>query len=173
MTGNEEISRDLAQDVWLQVYRHLDQFEARADPYTWIYRITVNRTLNHLKSEKRRRWVSILDQTVGEALSSDDDAPVVVPPASGPTPDRAIEDEELSQHLWRAIQSLDSMYRVPLILFHFEGQSYQQVADTMGLSMTAAQARILRARKQLAKRLRPLLGQLRIVASNRADGASN
>jgi RNA polymerase sigma-70 factor (ECF subfamily) len=157
MTGNEDTSRDLAQDVWLQVYRHLERFEARADIFTWIYRIAVNRTLNHLKQEKRRRWVRLLDQSVGEALSEEAVEPAVALRSSAEGQDRT---EERAQHLWRAIQALDLKYRAPLVLFHYEGQSYQQIAETLGLSMTATQARIFRARKQLARILGPLLGEL-------------
>jgi RNA polymerase sigma-70 factor (ECF subfamily) len=159
MTGNHEVARDLAQDVWIRVHGRLDQFEARADVFTWIYRIAVNRTLNHLVGEKRRRWVRILDLTVGEAIHSDEAAPVALP-ALGPLPDRNVEDDQLSQHLWDAIQKLDPMYRVPLVLFHFEDQSYTQVGETMGISMRAAQARIIRARKQLKKIMGPLLKQV-------------
>lgn len=159
MTGNDEVARDLAQDVWIRVHGRLDQFEERADVFTWIYRIAVNRTLNHLSSEKRRRWVRILDLTVGEAMSANEPAPVALP-ATDALPDRSVEDEQLSQHLWLAIQRLDPMYRVPLVLFHFEDQSYTQVGETMGISMRAAQARIIRARKQLKKIMGPLVKQL-------------
>jgi len=159
MTGNHEVASDLAQDVWIRVHGRLDQFEARADVYTWIHRIAVNRTLNHLSSEKRRRWVRILDLTIGEALSSDEPAPVALP-STEPLPDRSIEDDQRAQHLWSAIQKLDPMYRVPLVLFHFEDQSYTQIGETMGISMRAAQARIIRARKQLKKIMGPMLTQL-------------
>ncbi len=160
MTGNEDVSRDLAQDVWLQVYRHVDRFEARADVFTWIYRIAVNRTLNHMKKEKRRRWVSILDQTVGEALNAEEGGVAVALPAGDPPQDRAVEDQQLARALRGAIQQLDPKYRVPIVLFHYEEHSYQQIAEAMGLSTTAVQARIFRARKQLAKILGPLLDAL-------------
>ena len=159
MTGNAELSRDLAQDVWIRVHGRLDQFEARADMFTWIYRIAVNRTLTHLKGEKRRRWVGILDLTVGDAMGSGDPAGVVLP-ANEPQPDRVAEDQQRTRELWRAIQKLDPMYRVPLVLYHFEDQNYGQVGETMGISMRAAQARIIRARKQLKKMMGPLLKEL-------------
>lgn len=160
MTGNEEVARDLAQDVWLRVHGHLDRFEARADVFTWIYRIAVNLTLNHLKREKRRRWIDLLDQTVGEVLSEESEDLVMPSPAKAARQDRAVENEQRARALWEAVQSLDPKYRVPIVLFHYEDQSYQQIADTMGLSMVAVQARIFRGRKQLAKILGPLLDQL-------------
>lgn len=160
MTGNNDVSRDLAQDVWLRVFKHLDRFEARADVFTWIYRIAVNRTLNHLKQEKRRRWVSFLDQSIGEALSEENADPAVPLHSNTERQDKAVEAEQRAGHLWTAIQKLDPMYRVPIVLFHYEQQSYQEIADTMGLTMAAVQARIFRGRKQLAKILGPLLDQL-------------
>ena len=160
MTGNEEVARDLAQDVWLRVYRNLGRFEARADIFTWIYRIAVNLTLNHLKKEKRRRWVDLLDQSIGDVLSEESVDPAASLPARTERQDRALEKDQLARHLWRAVQDLDPMYRVPIVLFHYENQSYQQIADALGLSMPAVQARIFRARKQLAKNLGPLLEEL-------------
>ena len=160
MTGNEEVARDLAQDVWLRVHGHLDRFEARADIFTWIYRIAVNLTLNYLKREKRRRWIDLLDQSVGDVLSEESEDLVMPNPSKTERQDRAVENEERARALWEAVQSLDPKYRVPIVLFHYEDQSYQQIADTMGLSMVAVQARIFRGRKQLAKILGPLLDQL-------------
>jgi len=160
MTGNDEVARDLAQDVWLRVHGHLDRFEARADIFTWIYRIAVNLTLNYLKREKRRRWIDLLDRSVGDVLSEESEDLVMPNPSKTERQDRAVENEERAQALWEAVQSLDPKYRVPIVLFHYEDQSYQQIADTMGLSMVAVQARIFRGRKQLAKILGPLLDQL-------------
>lgn len=160
MTGNDEVARDLAQDVWLRVHGHLDRFEARADVFTWIYRIAVNLTLNHLKKEKRRRWIDLLDRSVGEVLSEESEDLVMATPTTAERQDRVVENEERARALWEAVQSLDPKYRVPIVLFHYEDQSYQQIADTMGLSMVAVQARIFRGRKQLAKILGPLLDQL-------------
>lgn len=160
MTGNEDVSRDLAQDVWVRVYRSLDRFEARADVFTWIYRISVNVTLNHLKQEKRRRWVSVLDRSVGDVLGEPAADPFASVPAPGERQDHTLENEQRARHLWQAIQSLDPMYRVPIVLFHYEEQSYQEIADTLGLSMPAVQARIFRGRKRLAKILAPILDKI-------------
>ncbi|HEX6792169.1 MAG TPA: sigma-70 family RNA polymerase sigma factor [Candidatus Krumholzibacteria bacterium] len=158
MTGDADIARDLAQDVWVQVYRNLDRFEARADFFTWIYRIAVNRTLNYLKQAKRRKFIDLPSPGAAGDESRDDPVAGLAAPDEGA--ERALEREELARHLWNAIQSLDPKYRVPIVLFHYEEQTYQEIAATMGLSLTAVQARIFRARKQLAERLGPLLDQL-------------
>jgi RNA polymerase sigma-70 factor (ECF subfamily) len=159
MTNNEDVARDLAQDVWMRVYRNLDRFEARADIFTWIYRISVNLTLNHLKKEKRRRWVDLMDRPVGD-LAEEEVDPDAAMPAREERQDAVMENDERARILWDAVQALDPMYRVPIVLFHYENRSYQEIAEAMDLSMPAVQARIFRARKQLAKTLGPLLDTL-------------
>jgi RNA polymerase sigma-70 factor (ECF subfamily) len=158
MTGNEEVARDLAQEVWLKVYQHLGEFEARSDVFTWIHRITVNHVLNHLKRERRVRWRRILDRPIGEVLREDEVAPEMEHAA--PRADQTMEADERARRVWEAIQSLQPKYRVPLVLHHYEEMSYQQVADTMQLSLSAVEARIHRARKQLIRALGPLLEEL-------------
>ncbi len=158
MTGNAESARDLAQDVWLKVFENMDTFEARSDVYTWIHRITVNHTLNHLKRERRVSWRRFLDRSVGEALR---DEPAPEPEhASAPAVDHTMEMDERSRRVWEAIQGLNPKYRVPLVLHHYEEMSYREIADTMELSMAAVESRIHRARAQLIEALRPLLDDL-------------
>lgn len=159
MTGNDETARDLAQDIWIKVFQCFDTFESRSDVFTWIHRITVNHVLNHLKRERRVRWMRILDRSVGEVLR-DQDTVRELERSTTPGADHIIEMNERAQHVWEAIQTLDPTYRVPLVLHHYEEMSYQQVADTLQLSMAAVEARIHRARKQLIKTLGPLLDEL-------------
>jgi RNA polymerase sigma-70 factor (ECF subfamily) len=160
MTGNEEVARDLAQDVWVRVFERLNTFEARSDLFTWIYRITVNHALNHMKRERRVRWLDLLDRSVGEVLREEDVDPAYRERREAPRADARLEADERAVRLWQAIQSLNPKYRVPLVLFHYEELSYQQVADAMGLSMAAVEARIHRARRKLAEALGPLLDAL-------------
>jgi RNA polymerase sigma factor (sigma-70 family) len=107
--------------------------------------------------------VRILDETVGVALTDAESAAAVAAEAASSSPplDRAVENQELSDHLWNAIQRLEPMYRVPLVLFHYEEQSYQQIADTMGLTLPAVwQHASSGPARQLAKLLGPVLKQL-------------
>ncbi len=160
MTGNEESARDLTQEVWIKVYEHMDTFESRSDVFTWIYRITVNHVLTHLKREKRARWVNLLDQSVGEVLHEDAIDPRVRERTTVPRADSGVESDERAQAVWRAIQSLDPKYRTPIVLFHYEELSYREIADAMGLSLPAVEVRIHRARKKLGEILGPILDTL-------------
>ncbi|HEX5131447.1 MAG TPA: sigma-70 family RNA polymerase sigma factor [Candidatus Krumholzibacteria bacterium] len=157
--GNADTARDLAQDVWLKVYEKLATFEERADAYTWIYRITVNHVLNHLRRERRVRWFNLFDRD-GGGTPEDTTDPAAALPSGAAGADRALETDERARRVWEAIQSLDPAYRTPLVLHHYEEMSYRQIADTMDLSLAAVEARIHRARKQLIRKLGPLLDQL-------------
>jgi RNA polymerase sigma-70 factor (ECF subfamily) len=63
-TRNEESARDLTQEIFLKVFQNLDSFEGRSQVYTWLHRIAVNHITNHLKRERRHRWLNLLDSTV-------------------------------------------------------------------------------------------------------------
>jgi len=119
----------------------------------------VNHVLNYLKRERRVRWMRVLDQPLGSLLH-EEDAPPEFDHAAEPAADRALELDERSRRVWDAIQSLDPKYRVPLVLHHYEEMSYQDVADTLHLSMAAVESRIHRARKKLIQALGPLLDDL-------------
>jgi RNA polymerase sigma-70 factor, ECF subfamily len=160
MTGNEESARDLAQDVWIKIFEHMDTFEERSDVFTWIYRITVNHVLSHLKRERRAKWINLLDRSIADVLQDEKIDPRFLERTDSPGADAVVESGERAHRVWRAIQSLDPKYRIPLVLYHYEELSYLQIADTMGLSLSAVEARIHRARKQLVKALGPLLDAL-------------
>ncbi len=159
MTGNEDAARDLTQDIFIKVYEKLDTFEERSKIYTWIYRIAVNHIYNHLKKERRRSWVDLLDKTVGEALS-DADADPAISAASEPSADRRLEVAERAGVVWRAITSLPPKYRIPIVLHHYEEMSYKEVAEAAGLSLSAVEARIHRGRKKLIKLLEPWIDRV-------------
>jgi RNA polymerase sigma-70 factor (ECF subfamily) len=155
MTGDEEAARDLTQDVFLKVYQKLDTFEHRSEMYTWIYRIAVNHVYNYLKRTRRSRWTSLLDKRVGEILAETDVEPGFPSAAPPATADRALEEAERADVVWRAIRTLPPKYQVPVVLYHYEGMSYKEIAEATGLSMSAVETRIHRGRKKLVKLLEP------------------
>lgn len=161
MTGNEDVARDLTQDIFLKVYQNLDTFERRSSIYTWIYRIAVNHIYNHLKRERRRRWVDLLDKTVSEAVRDlPGDAETSGLTAPEPLADRLLEDAERAHVVWRAVTALPPKYRVPIVLYHYQGMSYKEVAEAMDLSMSAVESRIHRGRKKLVTLLEPWMDRI-------------
>jgi len=160
MTRNEEVARDLTQDIFVKVYQNLDRFEERSNIYTWIYRIAVNHIYNHLKKERRHQWVDLLDKSVRDALSDDDATAAVTPAGREPSAEAAVEDAERAEAVWRAIGELPPKYKVPIVLYHYQEMSYKEIAETMGLSISAVESRIFRGRHKLIKLLEPWVDRI-------------
>jgi RNA polymerase sigma factor (sigma-70 family) len=106
MTGDAEAARDLTQDVFVKVYENLDSFERRSHVFTWIYRIAVNHVTNHLKKEKRRRWVSFMDSKVSDVFREGDTGAPGDAPANEVPADKKLEADERAKLVWSAVQAL-------------------------------------------------------------------
>ena len=160
LTGNETDARDLTQEVFIKVYENLDSFNQQSDIYTWIYRIAVNHTLNHLKKIRRTRWLHILDENIMDVLSDKQVDPAFIPNSASHSPHQLMENAERDRIVKDAVDSLPPKYQIPFILYRFEELSYQEIASALSLSLSAVEARIHRAKKQLIKKLEPWLKDL-------------
>ena len=146
--GSSPDAEDLAQDVFASVWQNARRFEGRSKFSTWLYRIVVNRCLKHRR--KHRIAVESLDET-GE------EAPVPEPLTVEFT--QRLEQERKSRIVNQAISELPERQRLALILTRFEGKSYLEACEIMGVSLSAIESLILRAKENLAKRLEPLRAQ--------------
>ena len=160
LTGNEETARDLTQEIFIKVYEHLDSFEHRSRVFTWLYRIAVNHVTNHLKKERRHRWLYFLDRTIPEAFREGGSDPVFDVPSPDPPAEKKLEQEERAKIVWEAVRSLPVEYRVPLVLYHYDGMSYKEISEATGLSLSAVETRIHRAKKKLIPKLEPWLDRI-------------
>ena len=159
-TRNEEAARDLTQDVFIKVYENLHKFQHKSHIYTWIYRIAVNHFTNYLKKEKRHTWVNLMNQKVSDLFRQGKTAPGFSADAAVPSSEHNLESSERAAIVWANIQELPPKYRVPLVLHHYEGMAYKDIAAVMGISLSAVEARIHRAKKQLVKKLEPWLDRI-------------
>jgi len=140
--GNAADAEDLAQRVFLKVMRAADRFEPRARFTTWLFRVTANECLSHIRKVRRTPEV-----TAG------DDAPE--PPGdahSGPA-DAALRGE-LAQAVREAVVSLPERQRLAVVLARYEGLSYAEIGEAMELSVPAVKSLLNRAHAALRKRLR-------------------
>ncbi|MBP2680885.1 MAG: polymerase sigma factor, sigma-70 family [Candidatus Krumholzibacteriota bacterium] len=160
LTGDDETARDLTQDIFIKVYENLGSFEQRSEIFTWIYRIAVNHVTNHLKKEKRRRWLNLLDRRIPEVLGESASEAVYDTPSHDPSAQKKLEDAERAGVVWAAVRSLPAEYRVPLVLYQYDGMSYKDIAETLGLSLSAVETRIHRAKKKLVPKLEPWLDRI-------------
>lgn len=158
--GDEDTARDLTQDVFVKVYENLHKFEHKSHVFTWIYRIAVNHFTNYLKKEKRHNWVSLMDHTVSDLFRQGKIHSVYPGSAVPPSSQQNMESAERAEIVWASVQTLPPKYRVPLVLHHYEGMAYKDIAAVMEISMSAVEARIHRAKKRLIKKLEPWLDKL-------------
>ncbi len=146
--GNHGDADDVAQDVFLRAYRALPQFDGRSDLFTWLYRITVNTALNHIRTRKRVEQIA----SAGAKEVS-----------GGGRPERlgAIERNprewaELGERMRRVVSEvceLSPTLRVTLVLAAVEGLPYREIAELLDIPEGTVAWRINEARKQLKERL--------------------
>lgn len=156
LLGNYEESVDIAQEVFLQVYRKLGTFRRDASLRTWIYRIVINRAKN-----RQRWWHRRFGEMTAVSLDDAEASPrwdIATPTNGGPlAPDEALERKEVSQLLLRAIDELPFSHRTILLLKEIEGLSYDEISETLDLPLGTVKSRLARARKSLRDKLDPEL----------------
>ncbi len=145
---NREDAEDLAQDVFVEVFRSLDQFRAEAKLSTWIYRIAVTKSLDHLRRTKRIKRFGSLKRLIG---AEDPSAEIAAP--SSETPAEAYAENERTEILREALNSLPDNQKAAFLLSKQDGFSNQEVADILKTSVSAVESLVHRAKKNLQEKL--------------------
>lgn len=147
MTSNHDDANDLTQEAFVKAWQALKTFKGDSSFFTWIYRIAVNRTLNHLKSRKFRdgkHAMSLNDLDV-EA----ENHPELVALVSDKTPRRAAALEELKEKLNAAIQRLSENHRTVVTLHDIQGLPHDEIAKILNCNTQTVRTRLFYARQQL------------------------
>lgn len=142
--SNNDAIDDIAQEVFITVYKHLKSFRFESQFTTWLYRITINKCKDHLRKKNIRKIFLPLkdDEEEGTALGS-------------------INENTDIKHIVRdAIASLPDKLRIPIVLKDLEGFSYQEIADTMDCEIGTVKSRIFRGREALKNILKPIEKEL-------------
>jgi len=149
MTGNYDDATDLAQEVFIEVFRSIDKFRGDAKLSTWIYRIATNKSLNYIRDNKKRKFHKRIDLYDHEKKI----------PKTEIADERfyqgqaMLENSELGQKIRQAINRLTDNQKTAFVLNKVEGMSYQKVAEVMNVSLSKVESLIFRARKSLQKQL--------------------
>ena len=144
-------AEDMAQEVFLRVHRARDSYEPSAKLSTWVYRITVNVSLNYLRGRRARRTVS------GELGEREDGGVPDTADASAESPPEALLAEERAAVIARIVEGLPERQRMAILLNKYQDLGYQEVADAMGLSVPAVKSLLTRARVAIREKLEPYL----------------
>ena len=141
-------AEDLAQDVCIEILESADRFKGTSSLSTWIYRITVNKSLNFVRKNKRKQLVrqfeTFFRKSDGNAVS------IISEPAEH---DSTYDNSEKRQILENAINSLPENQKTAFILNKYEELSYKEITEIMNLSLASVESLLQRAKKNLQKKL--------------------
>ncbi len=153
--SNVQQSEDLAQDVFLRVYKARKTYVPTAKFTTWLYRIANNIASNHVRDSSHRREYQLSNRENSSSAQLIIENLAIAP--SGFQPSRRIDHSERSEVVLLALQALGERQRMALMLSKFEGMSYQEIAETMGLGVKAIKSLLSRARVNLKNLLEPYI----------------
>lgn len=144
LNGSDMID-DISQEVFISVFKKLDRFRFESQFTTWLYRITINKCRDHLRRVKIRSILSPFSASEKE---------LSYPSVS------MHDDIEIQEIVRKGVAQLPEKLRTPLVLKDFEGLSYQEIAETIGVEVGTIKSRIFRARESLKKILEPYKKEL-------------
>ncbi len=141
MCGDANLAEDAAQEAFIRAWQHLPNYRPRSPFRNWVYRIATNVALDFLRRERETVDVDALSL----ASSSDEE------------PEALVEGEERGERVRQAVLALPSASRAVLVLREYEGLSYREIADTLGIPIGTVMSRLNYARNRLRESLAPYL----------------
>ena len=144
LTRNEDEALELSQTAWVKGWQRLHQFQGEAGFATWITRIVINLSLDHLRRQKRQRTDSL------EALTEDNEGREPDLPVLTENPTAGLERQELRAVIHEALGQLSNEHRTVLVLHEFEDMDYKDIAKSTGCSLGTVMSRLFYARRKMA-----------------------
>lgn len=145
---NIEDAQEITQDVFVNIYQSLNSFQEKSSMSTWIYRITINKSLDFIKAKKRKKRFAFLT-----SIFFDGTIELKYNPPEINHPGILLEDREELENLFKKINELPDNQKTALILHKIEQKSQIEVAEIMNLSPKAVESLIQRAKINLAKNI--------------------
>jgi len=144
MMGQKEEAEDIAQEVFVTVYRKIGLFDPTQKFSAWLYRITVNTCISRLRSRSKPDLTPFDETFIPDRIPGN---------RNGYDPLVVLEQKELRQQIWQAMLNLSENYRAMLILRYQMGLSNQEIAETLGIKKDNVEVGMHRARKALRQQL--------------------
>jgi RNA polymerase sigma-70 factor (ECF subfamily) len=138
-------AEDVAQEVFIQVYESVEQFKGESKFSTWLYRIAVTKSLDHLRKKKRKKRFAFLQSLFG--VNEEE----VIQDPEFHHPGVKLENKEQAAVLFNAISKLPDNQKAAFTLHKLEGLSYQEVAEALSTTVSSVESLMHRARGNLRK----------------------
>lgn len=147
MFGDSALAEDLAQEVFLRIYRARQGYEPTAKFSTWVFQIASNLASNSRRTKGRKKEVQFSPSMSGSQPVHAGEA--LVPDKSALIPTRQLDTEELREHVLSAMETLNERQRMAVLLHKFEGLSYVEIGNIMDMTPQAIKSMLSRARENL------------------------
>lgn len=146
---NKEDAEDVAQEVFLEVFKSIPKFKAEAKLSTWIYKITTNKCLEFIRKKKTKKRFAFMQTILGDNL------PITMSSyfVEINHPGIILENKEKTALIFKAIHTLPESQKVIFILAKIDGKSYQEIVEITGRSLSSVESILFRAKKNLQKKL--------------------
>ena len=144
---NAEDAEDISQEVFVQVYNSVNSFKGDSKFSTWLYRITITKSLDHERRKKRKKRFAFVKSIFGE------DSEVVVNPPDFQHPGVVMDQKENAAALFKAIDKLPENQKIAFTLHKVEGLSYKEVSEVMKTTVSSVESLMHRAKNNLKKNL--------------------
>ncbi|MCU1225568.1 MAG: polymerase, sigma-24 subunit, subfamily [Edaphobacter sp.] len=153
MVHNQAVAEELAQEVFLRVYRSRETYRAEARFSTWLYRIATNLGVNHARDTRHERTASTiyLDETDSETGTTPDVAD------STPTAESNLLRQERLNAIRQHVLALPERQRMAVLMHKYEGMDYKQIGDVLKLSESATKSLLFRAYQTLREKLKDFI----------------
>jgi RNA polymerase sigma-70 factor (ECF subfamily) len=150
MVHNQAVAEELAQEVFLRVYRSRESYRAEAKFTTWLYRIATNLAVNHARDTRHERsaqniYLDAPDEETGSTPDVADDEPTVE--------QRMVRDERMAQ-IRAHVFALPERQRMAVLMHKYQGMDYRQIGDVLKLSESATKSLLFRAYQTLREKLK-------------------
>lgn len=148
IVGHEDAAQDVVQETFLRLWRHAGKYEPSRPFKTWLYTIARRVALNAARSASARRAREMEEESAIEDVAD-----------LRPTAEEVLSSWQRQEAVRRALAALAPRQRMALVLHHYEGMSYQEIGQVMGVRVSAVESLIFRARRALASALGDVLGE--------------
>ena len=144
---NAEDAEDVAQEVFVQVYESINTFKGDSKFSTWLYRITITKSMDHLRRKKRKKRFAFVQSLFGMDNEMLHEAPDFHHPGI------SLDNKERAAVLFKAIEKLPENQKIAFTLHKIEGLSYQQVGEVMDATVSSVESLMHRAKNNLKRNL--------------------